>query len=317
MAGIYSDGYLMHNKTAKAKWKRGDWNHFKVRCTGFDMHIQVWMNGQLVTDYRLPRDSDGYAPTGLIGLQVHGARGEGERAARFRAIKVRELPLFGHGDFEPGSSQRSDVLKLTSAGREAGWQPLFNGEDYTGWEVKGPEQTFGVRDGAMIFTCPGGGGHVQTTESFKDFRLRLDFRTGKLGNSGVFLRAVHDGGNPSYSGCEIQILDDFNWEEVTNSKLKEWQFSGSLYGAVPPGSRDALHDIGSWNTYEILYRGSRLAVALNGKTLYDVDTHALEAAKPPFAERAPEGFIGLQHHSPSQAREGPILWFRNLYVQRL
>ena len=74
--------------------------------------------------------------------------------------------------------------------------------------------------------------------------------------------------------------------------------------------------MGEWNTFEVLYRGTRLAVALNGRTLYDVDTHGLEA-DPPFAERAPTGFIGLQRHA-SPGEEGDVMIrFRNVFVQPL
>jgi hypothetical protein len=137
-----------------------------------------------------------------------------------------------------------------------------------------------------------------------------------MANSGLFLRAARDGSNPAFSGCEIQILDDGDWERVTGSKLAPWQFTGSLYGAVPAGEK-LLHPPGEWNTYEILYRGPRLAVALNGRLLYDVDTLALAPESgAPFAERAKTGFIGLQAHSGAVDGEAS-LWFRNLMVERL
>ena len=99
-----------------------------------------------------------------------------------------------------------------------------------------------------------------TDEDFRDFHLRLDFKIARMANSGLFLRAAREGGNPAFSGCEIQILDDFNWERATDSKLKPWQFTGSLYGSVPPAVK-ALNPIGSWNSLEIRYVGSRLNVS--------------------------------------------------------
>ena len=57
------------------------------------------------------------------------------------------------------------------------------------------------------------------------------------------------------------------------------------------------------------------AIALNGRTLYDVDVSTL-AAEPPFSKRASTGFIGLQRY----ACEGPdgenAVAFRNLFVRR-
>ena len=55
---------------------------------------------------------------------------------------------------------------------------------------------------------------------------------------------------------------------------------------------------------------------LNGQLLYDVDTHKLAEAKPPFAARAPSGFIGLQRHASGGAG-GDYAWFRNVFVKEL
>jgi hypothetical protein len=313
IGAIYSDGYLQHNEAGAAQFRKDEWNEVVVRCTGFDMHIQVWLNGKPLTDYQLPPDSPGYAPSGLIGLQVHGARDD-TGAARFRNVRVRELPLFGddllvenEGHMEPGE-----------AARAAGWRSLFDGQTLEGWSTSAGGARFRVENGELAFLASGGGGELTTNEDFRDFRLRLEFNCSRMANSGVFLRAARDGSNPAFSGCEVQILDDFHWEEVTGSTLKPWQFTGSLYGSVPPGDRTALHPIGEWNTYEILFRGGRLAVALNGRTLYDVDTLALTPESgAPFAERAPAGFIGLQHHGHEHVEDRTTVRFRNLFVQEL
>jgi hypothetical protein len=167
-----------------------------------------------------------------------------------------------------------------------------------------------------VFPVKGSDAYIRTAEDFRDFELRLDFRVAHMANSGLFLRGDRNGGDPAYSGCEVQILDDFDWERVTGSKLKDWQFTGSLYGAVPPGDRAAVNPIGLWNTFDVAFRGTRLATALNGRTLYDVDTHAL-AVEPPFRKRVPEGFIGLQRHAPPDVRGDAYAWFRNLFVRRL
>jgi len=298
IAAIYADGYLEHHPEVKERYRQGEWNHFEVRVTGFDYRVEVWMNGDLVCDYQLPPGSEGFASHGRIGVQVHGGN-PGEKRARFRNLRIRELPVFAGAEL---------------AG-DAGWTPLFNGKDLTGWERHGAQEGYRVEDGVLAFP-PSGDGHLATTEDFTDFALRFDFKIARMANSGLFLRAARDGSNPAFSGAEIQILDDFNWEAETGSKLKDWQLTGSLYGAVPAGEK-TLHPIGEWNTYEVLYRGSRLAVALNGRLLYDVDTHALEPESgAPFAERARAGFLGLQAHSGGVDGDAS-LWFRDVLVKRL
>ena len=298
IGGVYSDGWLQHAPEGAEAFREGEWNHVRVRCTGFDLRLEAWINGVKTTDFRLPPDTPGYATTGLVGLQVHGdAESEpGARAARFRDVRIRELPLF------------ADV--------GGPWEPLVDPE-LSSWEVHGDGAGYRVADGVLSFPTEGGG-HLATRGDYEDFRLRLEFQLARMTNSGVFLRAARDGSNPAFSGCEVQILDDFHWEEVTGSVLKPWQHAGSLYGAVPPGEPDALRPPGEWNSYEILYRGSRLAVALNGRVLYDVDTAALAPEQgAPFADRARSGFIGLQHHSPAEVEGDASIRFRNVLVQRL
>jgi thiamine biosynthesis lipoprotein len=295
IGAIYADGFLSKNSKGLLHWNRGQWNHVEVRCTGFDFRLQVFLNGHLVMDYQLPEGTAGYAQDGLIGLQVHPGKGSSQGEVRFRHIEIRPLPAFGE---ELGED----------------FEPIFNGTDLTGWEPVGSTEGYFVENRELCVPAEGGG-YVRTTEDFEDFRLRLDFKPARMANSGVYLRSARTDENPSFSGCEVQILDDFNWEAVTESTLVPYQFTGGLYGSVPPAA-NVLRPIGEWNTYEILYRGSRLAVALNSKTLYDVDTHALEGDNP-FAERVPEGFLGFQRYGAPDTQGEVAVRFRNIQVQRL
>jgi hypothetical protein len=191
--------------------------------------------------------------------------------------------------------------KLTAAGKAAGWRRVsFKGH----------------AGGDIALLTKGNAPWFESERDYRDFHLKLEFKLARMANSGIFLRAVRGGGNPAFSGCEIQLLDDFNWEKVTGSKLQPWQFTGSLYGAVAPRPKNALRPLGEWNSCEIVYRGSRLVTALNGRVLYDVDTFALDV-KPPFRERAQAGFIGLQRHAPKQVEGEAYAWFRNVFVREL
>ena len=208
---------------------------------------------------------------------------------------MRELPLF------------ADV---------EGWDPIFDGTSLEGWELVGDAEGYRVADGVWEFPAAGGSGHVRTMEDFRDFRLRLDFKPERMANSGIYLRSARSDANPSYSGCEIQILDDFAWEAVTGTTLAPTQLTGSLYAAVPPREPSALRPMGEWNTYEILYRGTRLAAALNGRVLYDVETLELPG-DPPFAERVPSGFLGMQRYVTPDVEGETAVAFRRIEVQRL
>jgi len=318
IGAVYADGFLQENREGKEHYKRGEWNDVRVRCTGFDMHLEFWLNGEKLTDYTIEGDPGAYAPTGLVGIQVHGGGEEGKHA-RFRNLRIKRLPIFPEELLRVRSeAPLSKLLRVTEAGKEAGWKPLFNSRDLEGWKISGEEDRYFVQDGILGFQASGGNGHIYTADDYTNFKLRLDFRPSKMANSGVFLRAARDGSNPAFSGCEIQIIDNFNWERVNNSTLRPYQLTGGLYGALASADHSALLPIGQWNTYEILYKGSRIACSLNGHVLFDVDTNDLVPVQgEPFDRRAKTGFIGLQHHGAHNVETDTVIQFRNIFVQPL
>ena len=313
IGGIYADGWLQHNPDGASRFRKGAWNKVRVRCTGRDMHLEFWLNGEKLTDYQQPEGSEGYAPTGLIGVQVHGGLEPEGHAAKFVNVRMRELPVFDAFQFE------CDEDGFLTPKAESGWEPMLD-KDLSKWEPHGGDGKGFEFEGGVLHLLTNGSAHeLRTRDDFGDFALRMDFKITRGANSGVFLRAKRDGGNPAFSGAEIQVLDDFHWEEDTNSKLKPWQFTGSLYGSVAAGHAGTLYPIGCWNSYEIRYQGSRIRVELNGVVLYDVDTFELtpeQGAK--FQERVKAGFLGLQRHAPARALEGEAFtWYRNVFVKRL
>lgn len=315
IGAIYADGFLEHTETGEALFRRDAWSEVVVRCVGRDAHVTAWLNSELLVDYVTPPGSEGFAEEGLIGLQVHGGGDTPDsQRAMFRNVRLRELPDFDTGQFKVDDR---GLLTLTfEAARYSGWTPLFNGRDLSGWEPLPSPDAYRVEDGLLVMPAEGGDGWIHTARDYEDFELRLDFRISAMANSGLFLRGDRNGGHPTSSGCEVQILDDFNWERVTNTELKPYQFTGGLYGSLSPAVRDALRPLGEWNTYEVRYVGTRLSVRLNGYLLYDVDTLEV-SGNPPFAQRAPRGFIGLQRHAPPQVESGDFAWFRNIFIREL
>jgi hypothetical protein len=315
LGGIYSDGWLQHNPEGWKNFKKGDWNRLQVYAqhpTGQGtLVLRAKLNGELLVAYMAPEDPQVFARAGHIGLQVHGGQGMApETKVQFRHIAIQGLAL----DAQPRSSGPPQALELSEAAKLLGWRPLFDRSSLAGWEMHGDATGAVAQDGTILIT--GGGGELATKEDFKDFELYLEFQTSEMANSGVFLRAARDGSNPAYSGCEIQVLDDFNWERVSNSKLEPWQFCGSLYHAQAPKQK-ALKPIGEWNSYRIRYCGTQLRTELNGVELYDVDTRELPLAEPPFEKRAKSGFIGLQRHGGASEQDKSWVRYRNLFVRPL
>jgi hypothetical protein len=183
-----------------------------------------------------------------------------------------------------------------------GFAPLFNGKDLTGWRVYGGNMDlWGAADG-VLFTRSGGGGWLMTEKEYGDFELRLEFKVPVHGNSGVALRAPLEG-NVSYSGMEIQIIDDPGWEG-----LKPWQHTGSIYGVVP-ASKQVNKPTGEWNTMRIVAQGRQVSVEVNGTRIVDanLDDYKDHAKEHPGILRQ-TGHLGLQSH------DGRVE-FRNVWVK--
>jgi hypothetical protein len=250
-------------------------------------------------------------------LQVHGSAGapEGSKVA-FKGLRLRELPSGGAFEAAKGKLGERGVLKLTKSGAEAGWRSLFNGKNLEGWKPHGGDTGYAVRDGELKFLNAGSSNHLRTAEDFQDFQLRLDFQIDRGANSGLFLRGARNDKDPAYTGCELQILDDFNFEADTNSKLTDYQFTAGLYGSKAPDTKNALRPLGEWNTYDVCYRGSRMTVRLNGKPIHDIDTHKV-GGNPPFKDRVPTGFIGMQRHGAGSSTGDDYARFRNLFSRPL
>lgn len=62
-----------------------DWNDYRIRCEG--NHIQFWLNGSKVLDYR--EEEDSISQTGVICVQIHGGN---PAEAWYRDIRLKNIP---------------------------------------------------------------------------------------------------------------------------------------------------------------------------------------------------------------------------------
>ncbi len=75
------------NPKAKAAFKKGEWNKYRVLAVG--KSIKTWINGVPVADLI---DEKSGKTSGFIGLQVHGIRkGTGPFEVRWRNILLKDL----------------------------------------------------------------------------------------------------------------------------------------------------------------------------------------------------------------------------------
>jgi len=147
---------------------------------------------------------------------------------------------------------------------QEGFVSLFNGKDLTGWI--GNTAGYEADEGILVVFPNRGGGNLYTEKEFSDFILRFEFRLTPGANNGLGIRAPLNG-DAAYLGMELQILDN---SADRYKDLKPYQFHGSIYGVVP-AKRGYLKPVGEWNEEEVLARGKRITVKLNGNVIVDAD----------------------------------------------
>ena len=123
---------------------------------------------------------------------------------------------------------------------------LFNGKNLDGWHAP-KENQWVVESG--ILKSPNAGSNLISDSSYKDFKLHIEFRYSKDGNSGVYLRGRY----------EVQIIDS---KGLVPSDI----LFGGVYGFLEPNQM-AAKEAGEWQSFDITLIGSRVTVVANGLTV--------------------------------------------------
>lgn len=144
------------------------------------------------------------------------------------------------------TGQRAPELRRATPSRWASPITLFDGADLSQWQAPANSE-WRVVDG--ILTNAKAGGNLVTRESFTDFKLHIEFRYPKDGNSGVYLRSRY----------EVQI------EDTPASRVRT-EALGAIYGFLAP-SEDAAKGPDQWQTYDVTLIGRLVTVTLNGNTV--------------------------------------------------
>ena len=196
------------------------------------------------------------------------------------------------------------LIPVLGAAEDEGFVPLFNGKDLTGWV--GDRDGYAVENGELI--CKPGG-NLYTEKEYGDFVFRFEFQLTPGGNNGLAVRAPIGGG--SYDGMELQILDD---PADDYKDLQPYQYHGSIYGIVP-AKRGSLKPTGEWNRQEVIAKGRRVTVILNGDTIVDADLD--EATKDgPMDHKEHKGLDREKGHLGFLGH-GTVVKFRNVEIKEL
>ena len=172
----------------------------------------------------------------------------------------------------------------------AGWIPLFNGKDLSGWKPRDAAAPNGwkVVDGAYVNTPPST--DILTEQTFDDFDLYVEVKPAERTNSGLYLRDIY----------EVQILNSYGKPLTDN-------MCGALYRRIAPAV-NACHRAGEWQTFEVTLVGRQLTVVHNGQKLHDgVDVGPLGTGNAGKRPDAP-GRLRLQGDHQEVA-------FRNIFIR--
>jgi hypothetical protein len=196
----------------------------------------------------------------------------------------------------------------SALGKDPGFVTLFDGHSLNGWI--GATGSFSIEEGLLV-SREGSRGNLLTEGEYGDFDFRFEFRLTPGANNGLGIR-VPTGGDGSFDGIEVQIIDD-SAEKYRD--LKPYQFHGSAYG-IAPARRGFLRPVGEWNEEEVRCVGRHLTVTLNGTAILDVDLdeaapggQTMDGAEHPGLANS-KGHIGFLCHDD-------VVAFRNIRIKDL
>jgi HEAT repeat protein len=292
--GLYNNQSNESKPLKVADNKLDEWNSFRILMKGD--RVTVYLNGQLVTDNVI---LENYWDRSLpifaeeqIELQAHGS------PVAYRDIYIKEIP-------------RPKAFELSAEEKKEEYKILFDGTNMHSWT--GNTTDYVIEDGNIAIRPKpgkGSGGNLFTKEEFSDFVYRFEFQLTPGANNGLGIRAPLEG-DAAYAGMELQILDN---DAPIYKDLKIYQYHGSVYGTIP-AKRGFLKPTGEWNYEEVIAKGSKIKVILNGTVILDGDIEPFKKNGTPDHQQHPgllreSGHIGfLGHGSPVQ--------FRNIRIKDL
>ena len=184
-----------------------------------------------------------------------------------------------------------------------GFTSLFDGKTLSGWRTAEENtNSWKVLDGMLV--CDGPRCHLfyeGDAAPFKDFHFIAEVKTTPGSNAGIYFHTkFQPTGWPKY-GYECQV-------NVTHKDPKKTSSLYAVENIADPGVKD-----NEWYTQEIIVRGKRIQLKVNGKTLVDyTEPKNKQAESKQFERRLDSGTSALQAHDPDSK-----VYFRNLRVKKI
>ena len=279
---LYCPGkmFITRNLTESLE-NRDGWNEARIWAHGD--RIILWLNGTRVGDCR-----DKTYKKGRFGIQVHGGGG-------FKGMKVT-IKRFDVRPLKAGEEPPADA-------KEAGFIPIFNGKDLTGWD--GKPGWWSVKDGAITAQstpekpCKKCNYLIWKGGKPGDFELRLSYRL-VGGNSGIQFRSLR---RPDWdtSGYQADMDASGQWTGCLFEHTRGKVAGRGTRTVIDEDGKRTVTRIGDeaklikhikpndWNEYRILAKGPEMTLTINGVVM----CQAVDRQK---GKAAGSGILAFQMH---------------------
>lgn len=200
------------------------------------------------------------------------------------------------------------LLPAGVSAQDEGFEPVFNGKDWTGIKfflgskTNEETKTFSIVDGTIV--CSGKpAGYWYTEKKYKDCTLRFEYRykrpenladDAKFGGNSGYLFFVNEHKVWPYSvetqGMDRGVGDIFYIGAKAKDKNK--------HKVDKEARAKILKPVGEWSTYEVVVKEGTMAVTINGTKITEVSSH----------EWTEPGHIGFQS-------EGAEIHWKNIRIK--
>ena len=186
-----------------------------------------------------------------------------------------------------------------------GFYTLFDGKSLDGWKANENPDAFKLQDGVLVVN--GERAHLfyvgpVNNGQFKDFHFRAEVQTFPNSNSGIYFHTKHQPDGWPNQGFECQ---------VNNTYTKDPKKTGGLYGIKDVMNTAPVKD-NEWFTYDIIVRGNKVEIKINGKTTAEWTQPENYRAGQSGGRKIGSGTFALQAHDP-----GSKVMYRNIKVKPL
>lgn len=197
---------------------------------------------------------------------------------------------------------------------EPGFTSLFNGKDFTGWQIAGPAESFSIENGAIV--AKGSASHAYYTgdfrkHAFRDFELKVDVMTRQGSNGGIYVLTEFPevGGSQRASGR----FPSKGFEVQVNNSHTDRIRTGSLYHVSDNLDQSPARD-DEWFTEHIIVKGNTITVKVNDKTVVEWTQPAdwNGGREGPGRKITGPGTIAFQAHDPKST-----VYYRNVRIRPL